>query len=112
MPRRWYEISTTEDRRWTFATWLLFLGLTAFFGATLWVVTGKGPAWIEFVGTSFKASFAPGVPAGAVAHHDSGFFYFMMIATLTFVGPLIVAMIPALGLLLGISHLRTRNRDD
>jgi hypothetical protein len=112
MSRRWYQFSTVDDERWTFATWVTFLALTAVCFAGLWFVTGKGPDWLEFVKTSFVAGTdvsSGHAGGGARAARSTGALVWF-IGGLAFMTPIAMSMIPALGALLMISNFLKRRR--
>ncbi len=101
MSKRWTEIST-RDQRWTPVTWLVFIGLFAFYGACLWFATGWGPGWLEMVRTTFCALLDP-IPS------PRGPLIVLGLGTLIAVLPLLVALVPTLATLLWIMDRANRS---
>lgn len=91
--RRSYQFSSADDERWTLLTWGVFLGVTGIFFAGFWRLAG--PGWLGFVKTAFGAT---------VGLLDEGILFVVAIGSVAFVLPFIVAMIPALVVMLGISQ--------
>jgi hypothetical protein len=101
MPKRWCEISARHEG-WTPATWLVFLGLFALYGACLWFATGWGPGWLEMVRTCFRALLGP-IPS------DRAAMIVLCIGTLVAVLPAVVALVPTLLTLLWIMDRANRS---
>jgi hypothetical protein len=101
-PRRWHQISSQEER-WTVATWLLFVGLFAFYGGCLWFLTGWGPGWLRMVGTCFGGVLnpMPGVRMRPGSQGSASFFS-LCFGTLVFIIPIALTLVPTLGTLLYI----------
>jgi hypothetical protein len=100
MKKRWHQFATV-DERWTFVTWIVFLGVTAIFFAGFWLVAGTH--WMSFLRLTAGAT----VEASSDGLEDAAGMlgWFGMFAVFV---PLVFSTIPALAVLLGISNWLTR----
>jgi hypothetical protein len=96
MRNRWRQISSVDDRRWTVATWIVFLGLFLLYGASLWFLTGLGPSWLSAISLGVCAVFEP------TAMRLSARLFPLIVAAVIVSVPLAVCLIPTLGTLLYI----------
>ena len=112
MTKRWYQFATV-DERWTFATWIVFLGVTGILFAGFWLVAGH--PWINFLkticgatGDVVRESVGYGDPDAALVMPAaiSWFGFFALFV------PFVFSMIPALAVLLGISNWLTREKPE